>query len=54
MGKKWDSPIQAKAEGSLCNIQIAFSFKLKLPSLPALPIPKLPKIPMPNLFCPLD
>lgn len=54
MGKQWDDPVQAKAQGSLCNFQLP-----ALPTLPAflpvLPIPDFPpKLPTINLFCPFD
>lgn len=54
MGKQWDSPVQAKVEGSLCNFQLEFTFNFKVPGIPSLPIPKLPRLPKINLFCPLD
>lgn len=54
MGKKYSSPIEAKAQGSLCNFQLEFKFKLPLPSI-SIPLPDFDfKPPRLNMFCPLD
>ena len=55
MGREWESPIQARIEGSLCNFQVELTISIPTPSIPAIPIPTFPpKVPTIILFCPFD
>jgi hypothetical protein len=55
MGREWSSPIEAKANGSLCNFQIELEIILPPIGIPSIKLPKFPpKLPTINLFCPFD
>lgn len=55
MGAQWNSPVEARANGSLCNFQLPSLPTIPLPAIPAIPLPTFPPpLPTINLFCPFD
>ena len=55
MGREWESPVQARIKGSLCNFQLEFTISIPLPKIPTIKLPQFPpKLPTINLFCPFD
>ena len=55
MGREWESPIQARIKGSLCNFQLDFEIALPPLGIPMIKLPQFPpRLPTINLFCPCD
>lgn len=55
MARTWNSPIEAKINGSLCNFQLELTIAIPLPGIPTIPFPKFPpSIPLIDLECPAD
>jgi hypothetical protein len=55
MGAKWDTAVEARANGSHCNFQLPSIPSIPLPAPPAIPLPTFPPpLPTINLYCPFD
>jgi hypothetical protein len=54
MAKTWNTAIEARIGGSLCNFQAELSLSLPIPGIPTIPTFALPPLPFGDLECALD